>query len=55
MKKCKLCGVPTRFVFNIKLNATPICNDCADSIFLQQAKWYTDLSKKYARKSNKNM
>ena len=44
MKKCKVCGALTDTVFNIKLKATPICEDCASSIFLQQATWYTQQS-----------
>lgn len=41
MKKCKLCGTPTAVVFNINLKAKPICEDCATSIFVQQAHWYS--------------
>ena len=40
MKKCKFFGTPTNVVFNINFKAKPICEDCATSIFLQQAKWY---------------
>lgn len=40
MKKCKVCGTPTAVVFNIDFKAKPICEDCATSIFLQQASWY---------------
>lgn len=39
-RKCRLCGEPTNVVFNIALDATPICEDCARGIFLQQAIWY---------------
>jgi hypothetical protein len=42
MKKCKVCGAKTKVVFNINFKATPICEGCATSIFLQQAKWYAD-------------
>lgn len=38
MKKCKVCGDKTKVVFNIQLRATPICENCANAIFLQQAK-----------------
>ena len=40
MKKCKVCGALTDTVFNINFKATPICEECARSIFLQQATWY---------------
>jgi hypothetical protein len=43
MKKCKVCGAKTKVVFNINFKATPICEDCATSIFLQQAKWYAEM------------
>ena len=38
-KKCKLCGEETPNVFNINFDATPICEDCAMSITLQQINW----------------
>ena len=41
MKKCKVCGELTNTVFNINLKATPICEECARRIFLQQATWYS--------------
>lgn len=44
MKKCKVCGDKTECHFNINFKATPICEGCATSIFLQQAKWYADQS-----------
>ena len=40
MSKCKICKSPTTSVFNIRLTATPICERCAENIFLQQATWY---------------
>lgn len=40
-KKCKVCGEKTNTVFNIDFKATPICEPCAVSIFLQQAIWYS--------------
>lgn len=40
MKKCKICGAKTETIFNINLEAVPICEDCAKSIFIQQAVWY---------------
>lgn len=42
MKKCKVCGVKTEVVFNIDFKETPICEGCATTIFLQQAKWYAE-------------
>lgn len=45
MEKCKVCGDNTKAVFNIKFKATPICESCATSIFLQQAVWYTKKEK----------
>lgn len=40
MKKCKVCGEKTEVIFNINFKATPICESCATSIFLQQAQQY---------------
>lgn len=40
MKNCKVCGEKTNVVFNIGFKATPICEGCANAIFLQQANWY---------------
>jgi len=40
-KKCKVCGDKTTIVFNIDFKATPICENCAVSIFIQQAVWYS--------------
>lgn len=40
MEKCKVCAEKTKSVFNINFKATPICEDYADKIFLQQAQWY---------------
>lgn len=45
MKNCKVCGEKTNTVFNINLTATPICESCGASIFLQQAQWYTQQQK----------
>ena len=42
MKKCKICGDKTTTVFGIRFKAVPVCESCATSIFLQQAKWYTE-------------
>lgn len=41
MGKCKLCKEPTNIVFNINFSAVNICENCASSIFIQQATWYT--------------
>jgi hypothetical protein len=40
MKPCKICGDLTETVFNVNFEATPICEDCAQRIFIQQAMWY---------------
>ena len=40
MKKCKICGDKTKVAFNIDFKKVPICEGCAESIFLQQAQWY---------------
>lgn len=42
MKKCKICGDKTTVIFGIDFKAVPICEGCATSIFLQQAKWYAE-------------
>lgn len=42
MKNCKLCSEPTDVVFNIDFKATPICEGCASTIFMQQANWYAN-------------
>ena len=39
MKPCKVCGTETEFVMNIKLNAVPICEGCANQIMQQQIRW----------------
>lgn len=54
MKKCKLCGDPTDVIFNINLKATPICEYCASSIFLQQAQWYVKVSSEHQTNDDKN-
>ena len=43
---CKICDSDTFTGFNIKMKLIPICEDCANSIFLQQARWYVDLQEK---------
>ena len=45
MKKCKICGNNTNIIFNIDLKAIHICENCATSIFIQQAVWYTQIPK----------
>lgn len=37
---CRVCGEPTKNRFNISYSAAPICEYCAESIFIQQAAWY---------------
>ena len=39
-RKCKICQDKTNVIFNINLKATPICEPCATSVFIQQATWY---------------
>ena len=46
MKKCKVCGEKTDVIFNIDFKKTPICEECATAIFLQQAKWYAEQQRK---------
>lgn len=41
MKKCKICKTETTTVFNINFEAVPICEECARTIFIQQAIWYS--------------
>jgi hypothetical protein len=41
MKNCKICDDKTEVGFNINFEMIPICEKCATTIFLQQAKWYT--------------
>ncbi len=43
---CKLCEEKTGTRFNINFKAVPICEECARSIFIQQAQWYFSLNKK---------
>jgi hypothetical protein len=40
MKNCKICNNKTSSGFNINFKFVPICEDCAATIFLQQANWY---------------
>lgn len=40
-KLCKICHTATSNVFNIDFKAVPICEDCATTIFIQQAIFYT--------------
>jgi len=42
MKKrnCKICTSPTLNAFNINFKMIYICESCAESVFIQQAKWY---------------
>ena len=44
MSKCKVCGKKSDIVFNISFKAVTICENCASSIFLQQAKYYTEIN-----------
>ena len=49
MKNCKICKTKTKNIFNIDFVATPICDDCADAIMLQNAVYYVK-----QRKNEKN-
>jgi hypothetical protein len=40
MRKCKLCKKKTENYFNINFELVSVCEDCASTIFLQQANWY---------------
>lgn len=42
MKRCKVCDNKTKVVFNIDFKAVQICERCAATLFLQQAKWYAE-------------
>ena len=56
MKNCKICNELTDVVFNVNFEATPICEYCAESIFIQQAMWYVkekDVNKARKRKQEK--
>jgi len=56
MKPCKICGDLTETVFNVNFEATPICEYCAERIFIQQAMWYVkekDVNKARKRKQEK--
>ena len=39
-KPCKICRTKTDVGFNINFTIVPICESCAEAIFIQQAKWY---------------
>ena len=54
MENCKICGFKTEVVFNIDFKATPICEDCASSIFIQQASWYVKERGQKIKTSNDN-
>lgn len=42
---CEICKKLTNNLFNIQLTATPICENCANAIFIQQATWYVQNEK----------
>ena len=46
MKACKLCRENTDVIFTINFKAVAICEDCATTIFLQQANWYAKMQEK---------
>jgi hypothetical protein len=39
-RNCRVCDNPTKTIFNINFSMAAICEDCAKSIFIQQATWY---------------
>ena len=43
--KCKVCGEKTPMVVNINFTATPVCQNCCDTITLQNVKWLVDNQK----------
>lgn len=43
MKKCKVCDKPTKTGFNIDFKLVPICEECANAIFIQQAQYFIQL------------
>lgn len=50
-----VCGESTPNRFNINFDARPICEDCANKIFLQQAQWFVkeiEVSRAYDRLSH---
>lgn len=53
MKACKLCTEPTNNKFNIDFKEVPICESCANSVMLQQAKWLADQQSKKIIKKKK--
>ena len=47
MTYCKICGDDSEdSIFEIKFKMVHVCNECADTIFLQQARWLIDSKKK---------
>lgn len=40
MPKCKICNDETQNTFNMYFKLVPICETCAEAIFLQQAYFY---------------
>lgn len=40
LRKCRICSVKTPVGFNIKFKLVHVCEECATSIFIQQATWY---------------
>lgn len=52
MKKCKICGDKTEVVFNIEFKAVPVCEGCAEAIFLQQSEWYVQEIRKINKKEH---
>ena len=50
---CRVCGDETKTVFNIQLKAVPVCEHCANNIFMQQASWLGQENFKNLKNENK--
>lgn len=46
MEPCKICGDETCSAFNIDFKRVPICEYCANRIFIQQAEWFVNENRK---------
>lgn len=52
-KYCIICKNKTQIVFGINLKQVPICEPCAKTIFIQQARWYTETTEFVSKKKSK--
>ena len=39
---CRLCGEQTKSICNINFKAVPVCDNCSNAIFIQQAVWFSN-------------